>query len=1198
MSKETASDVQESEPRRGRRARKQVDKLDTSQQTSKEAQKQGEGNLEDSEEEDDGASSEEESDHEPAPKGKNTAHKAAIKRPRAIDTTTKKTPAKKRARKSATIVNMEGKGGKEDEIGSKTDSPLFNAFSQPDIALQPLIDDFVFNYQSISSEEQEQESIHELITLFIRSSGISYEISPAEAVDDDGIPDVVERMQDESVLVASAIYPLLVKGKIGKTWRENLRHFIESFVDSLALTPILFETVDNTSHSSLIVPLILNWLMCMSSSPLRPIRHTATHITLLINVSLCRVASNISKDLSIKQRQRDAELRKQDGNSTAAGKKRLKELEERVKESTGRKARLEEFMQEIFDVLFIHRLRDLSPLIRSDCLTSLGSLCTLHSEFYLTPSYFNYFSRGCNDPDSKCRQETVKALKKAYAVEGAVDRVRNTTLRIAPRMVEMACQDIDAHVRVAALHVITEIDKTGILADEDEPLRDRLATLIYSASSQIRKAVGPFIVGLWDERKEDLLTVWGSLKVNKKKKAGKITEEEAANWLGWKSLAALLVHTSYSLINDENETGQEVSPSKGLLYHVESDVPTRAHAAVESISAERAIQHDWQSLVNYLLLDHSTHTQDMWLLTEEEETLMLQTLVSLVQKASSDDEEDENENEERTKILIKTLPRLMAKHQGDDKLADILGLVPFMKLGMYLDMRMTSAYESLWDDVTKQFLQHTSAAVLNTSIKAINALTANTSLSASNTTKLAFLTESLFSSLRSSLGDEDITLASLEDDQVAEVELSLKRLGLLMRSMDLSEVLEEGEGGESSVWDICLAIAERGRLGFREEAGLVEQAVQAIFLHVTWLFKRFTPEDAQLEIKVETLKSRRDAALSAFQMLILGDAINTVDVVKRQAFVAFLNSYILFKPRHKTASGNVPAAEIASLKMEEEIQHRLSGVFQSSLDRYSASFEARLSSQDNIDNTLSIPTDAELQEDFAFFQFVSTFVGAIRIGVLEVEHTKEPLAYYGRLGQTYDAIVKRLVDVLRDEGIYNKEGETVQHVALIALQRSFDIFLDTESDDPQASFSLSKLLATAFTIHGSQFTVLRQLGPSDVSDFHLESLDYLSRRLGGVVKQESNAKNKDQKARIQKKRWAILTFFKLLVPLLGPVQPHDALRIKTHVDEIFLASSIQITSNKGWDQYRAYEKRLVAIASKDPKIRAGMKRAREASPES
>jgi cohesin complex subunit SA-1/2 len=78
------------------------------------------------------------------------------------------------------------------------------------------------------------------------------------------------------------------------------------------------------------------------------------------------------------------------------------------------------------------------------------------------------------------------------------------------------------------------------------------------------------------------------------------------------------------------------------------------------------------------------------------------------------------------------------------------------------------------------------------------------------------------------------------------------------------------------------------------------------------------------------------------------------------------------------------------------------------------------------------------QSELLFLQLASVFVAAIRTGVLEVEHAKEPLAHYGRFGPTYDAIVKKLVDVLRDEGIYNRESDMVQAVASMALQSVSD----------------------------------------------------------------------------------------------------------------------------------------------------------------
>jgi cohesin complex subunit SA-1/2 len=72
--------------------------------------------------------------------------------------------------------------------------------------------------------------------------------------------------------------------------------------------------------------------------------------------------------------------------------------------------------------------------------------------------------------------------------------------------------------------------------------------------------------------------------------------------------------------------------------------------------------------------------------------------------------------------------------------------------------------------------------------------------------------------------------------------------------------------------------------------------------------------------------------------------------------------------------------------------------------------------------------------EIQFLQLVAVFVGAIRCGVLDSDHAKEPLAHCGRFGATYDAVVKKLVDVLRDEGIYNRDSTIVVAISTEALQ--------------------------------------------------------------------------------------------------------------------------------------------------------------------
>jgi cohesin complex subunit SA-1/2 len=109
---------------------------------------------------------------------------------------------------------------------------------------------------------------------------------------------------------------------------------------------LIYEDNESTKHSQAIMPLLLAWLGSMSSSPLRSIRHTSTFIGLQVHSALCDAAVLVSKDLSVKQRQKEAEAKK----SGAAAKKRSKDAEEKVKEAHAHKVRLEQHMKEIFDV--------------------------------------------------------------------------------------------------------------------------------------------------------------------------------------------------------------------------------------------------------------------------------------------------------------------------------------------------------------------------------------------------------------------------------------------------------------------------------------------------------------------------------------------------------------------------------------------------------------------------------------------------------------------------------------------------------------------------------------------------------------------------------------------------------------------------------------------------------------------------------
>ena len=193
----------------------------------------------------------------------------------------------------------------------------------------------------------------------------------------------------------------------------------------------------------------------------------------------------------------------------------------------------------------------------------------------------------------------------------------------------MSLRDVDHTVRITALSVIQMIDKTGILADEHEDQREKVARLIFDHDPRVRKAVGGFVHGLWEEKAETLKTEWEGSVGSKKKHGARVAAEEMRAMFEWKALASLLVDIAQSLDGSTNEA----STSKQKSVVSTSDLSmTRATAAVEAIWAEFEALQEWEKLVDYLLLDHSTAQRDMWLLSEGEEDFMIQVLIACIKK--------------------------------------------------------------------------------------------------------------------------------------------------------------------------------------------------------------------------------------------------------------------------------------------------------------------------------------------------------------------------------------------------------------------------------------------------------------------------------------------------------------------------------------------------------------------------------------
>lgn len=200
-----------------------------------------------------------------------------------------------------------------------------------------------------------------------------------------------------------------------------------------------------------------------------------------------------------------------------------------------------------------------------------------------------------------------------------------------------------------------------------------------------------------------------------------------------------------------------------------------------------------------------------------------------------------------------------------------------------------------------------------------------------------------------------------------------------------------------------------------------------------------------------------------------------------------MNLHILFYPSQATSPrGDALPTEPLALQLEEEVQQRCAGFVQSCVEHYAELLEdgsraeeeepesehddsseeeappptakdgkgknkrnsktrAKLSAEPGALLSTSIhpdanvhlvgqaPTRSMLEQEYQFMATISTFLRAIRAGAVHVKHSDVLLANYGRLGPSFDLCTKVIIDVLREEGMYNDNGDLVVEVVKKAL---------------------------------------------------------------------------------------------------------------------------------------------------------------------
>ena len=269
------------------------------------------------------------------------------------------------------------------------------------------------------------------------------------------------------------------------------------------------------------------------------------------------------------------------------------------------------------------------------------------------------------------RLAAVKALQIVYTSshsQNLLTSLNHFTERFKPRLVEMAEADIDLGVRVGVLNILEEIEKTGMLGEEE---REKLGGLVFCSELRVRKAVGGFVRGVWEEWVEDR-----DVEAGGKDKADK-------DRMGIKGIAALLGKWGKALdeasgYKEDDEDGNAEDEGKRSKPEIASLVTGRAKSnsegrialATDALWDDLSPVTDWNGILDILLLDHSASADsqvapstgrrgkkkvngktpgddddddaesvsvdDSWRLDEVEEGILLELLVASINRSKKD----------------------------------------------------------------------------------------------------------------------------------------------------------------------------------------------------------------------------------------------------------------------------------------------------------------------------------------------------------------------------------------------------------------------------------------------------------------------------------------------------------------------------------------------------------------------------------
>lgn len=653
-------------------------------------------------------------------------------------------------------------------------------------------------------------------------------------------------------------YPLISKARTTRSFRDLLVGFFQSLIELLHESELLYKDND-------LIKNIRDWLVPMSSSALRPFRHTATTISLSVTAGLVQVADTLDKRITNIEQQLQAAKRSKNKARTAEIQKSLKEANEHRLKCT------DWIDKDFFNGVFVHRYRDTDPKIRAECVEALGNWIWGLPTVFMEPSFLRYLGWMLSDTNGVTRQEVLKQLGRIFKRDA--EQLGHFIDRFRPRLVEMATRDAEVSVRVAAIAVIDTLRAAAQLEPNEI---DAIGELVFDNEIRIRKAVVGFFVACVNDVFEGKVGEIGGSDVLDE--FDNVDEDDFESprkeWADIKCLAETL-----AIYDAQIEERQQQGGVSGLEVSVDlagtSAPDTRISLAAQVLFDKVSVIKHWQVLAGYLLYDHTTSTNSKSKSrsktnspeaafkkavapSSSEESILLKVLASAVKssltqiadldkgKRRGQRLEAPEAQEEIAIELADTIPKLLNKFGAEPETATtVLRLEHYLNLGIFQQLRQdSSTYSKLLDEVCTQFIRHNDAGVISEAAVALLHARQYEELEELADEKLSLLWETSINALRTIDKTCEVSVrGNLSADSLRTLSTVLMKMSKLAGISDCIDILDtEGTSDESSssTLDILINIVHRGKYEPQEdeiddlEDEVVTYAIKSCQFYFMW----------------------------------------------------------------------------------------------------------------------------------------------------------------------------------------------------------------------------------------------------------------------------------------------------------------------------------------------------------------------------